>query len=342
MGESSRLVNPKFAIIVLTYKCNNRCKWCYAAPLDFSSQEMSLEKAKKVLDLLKKLGVKVVGFIGGEPTLYTELFPLVKYAKKEGFDITLYTNGRKLADESFLNELIEAGVNQINISIQSIKSKVHDSITGCDGSLNETIKGIENCFKRNVATRLLVVLSHKKLSVYKELMNRFKESTQQFIFFRELPLFCKSAAQQNILSNKESAEIVPKIYDYSKEIGVNCFFYLRMPLCWFEENFLDKTLDKQLASNTCHTRYGAGLEVDVNGKVLPCLQWINSHSMDLFQGNKIISKKLFLEKWNSGQPKKIRDKLRCQPSEKCKSCKYWEEHCTGGCPLLEFELPLCT
>ena len=55
MEKGCNPVSPNFAILVLTYKCNNRCRWCYASPAGFSLREISLGKAKNVLNLLKKL-----------------------------------------------------------------------------------------------------------------------------------------------------------------------------------------------------------------------------------------------------------------------------------------------
>jgi radical SAM protein with 4Fe4S-binding SPASM domain len=60
--------------------------------------------------------------------------------------------------------------------------------------------------------------------------------------------------------------------------------------------------------------------------------------MSLVKGRRIISKNEFLKRFNKGVPEKIRDKISYIPHKHCLSCEFFGKRCTGGCPLIKFEL----
>lgn len=56
---------------------NLRCDWCYALKQLAKHQSMDLQYAKELADYLKSKGVRTITLIGGEPTLYSQLFELI-------------------------------------------------------------------------------------------------------------------------------------------------------------------------------------------------------------------------------------------------------------------------
>lgn len=321
--------------LVLNYACNNRCKWCYAAPAEFKPDYMPLENAKRFLKLMQSLGINDIGIIGGEPTLHKQLPEIICFAKKLGFAVTLYSNGRLLSNKEFAQKIKTVGTDFVNISIQSLDKKNHDKQCNAKGAFEETVKGIENCFKQGFAVNLETVLSHTNFEIYKELMEAFPQANS-FIFFREAPLVTN--LKEKYLSNKETHEVARKIFSFAKQKGIRAHFFARMPACWFEQDELDKEIQEKIVSH-CHILNGKNLIIDVNGNTLPCAHWISMPSMSLIQKGKIISKKKFLKEWNFGKPAEIRRQLTKYPDKKCADCEHWGKKCTGGCPLTKFELP---
>ena len=321
--------------ITLTYACNNRCQFCYAAPRNFDNEEMDLVLARQLLELMKSLGVKDVGLTGGEPSLYPHLTDLVHFAKQFGLDVTVYTNGRLLSDISLVKRLKAAGTDFVNISVQSIDAEEHDSQCRVEGAFQETKQGIENCFKEKLKVNLETVLTHTNFSVYKDLMGAFSK-TNRFVFYREIPPITDLKA--NYLSNEDTRKIVRQIFSYAKGRKADPYFFARMPYCWFEKDKLDKRIQHRIVSH-CHILAGNNLIADIDGSVLPCAQWVLLPSMKLAKNGKVVSKKQFLKEWNKGKPAKARETLTKYPAKECVECKDWGTKCTGGCPLTKFELP---
>jgi GTP 3',8-cyclase len=103
---------PISVSIEVTKRCNARCDFCDYWKLS-DRDEMT-----DFTDVVRRFDPLVVVFTGGEPMLRRDLVPLVKQIKGlPGFRyITVLTHGGFLT-EAKIEELVAAGVNQINISM---------------------------------------------------------------------------------------------------------------------------------------------------------------------------------------------------------------------------------
>jgi radical SAM protein with 4Fe4S-binding SPASM domain len=328
--------SPDFGFLNLTMDCNNRCRWCYASPSGFKKDRMKPEDVKSYLDLSRSLGMKDIGFCGGEPTLHSELIEMISYATSLGLRVTLYTNGRRLSEPEFAKRLKKSGVYKVQISIQGTSPEKHDRVTRVPGSYEETIMGIENCRKEGLNMRFLTVLCYDDFMIYKGIIDKFSRMDTPFVFFREIPIVSNLGGR--VISNEKSAELVGKIFEYSKKVGARTSFYIRMPLCWYRPELAREMLKANALENLCHTMDGNSLNIDVNGNVLPCLHFVGYPMFSITERGKIMQRGNFLKKWNSKRILRMRTKLRGYPARECVNCKAYGPYCRGGCPLLKFEL----
>src|SRR4030042_1130117 len=96
--------------LALTFKCQNDCVHCYAGG-PHETAELSTSQWKEVIDRLSQIGVFILTFTGGEPTLREDLQDLLTYAQTKGMVTGLITNGRKLTDKTYVKALEEAGLD---------------------------------------------------------------------------------------------------------------------------------------------------------------------------------------------------------------------------------------
>jgi uncharacterized radical SAM superfamily Fe-S cluster-containing enzyme len=124
--------------LALTFRCQNNCVHCYAGG-PHETPELTTDKCKEVIDRLHKIGIFLFTFTGGEPTLREDLPELLRYAQEKGIVTGLITNGRRLKDKEYVQKLEDAGLDFVQITLESHDPTTHDSITRVKGSWQETI-----------------------------------------------------------------------------------------------------------------------------------------------------------------------------------------------------------
>lgn len=120
---------PLLCNYYVTQRCNAKCKFCniWCEPSNFHLVEASLDQIEHNLRDLRRLGVKIIDFTGGEPLLYPHLIAALRLAKKFGFYTTVTTNCSFYPN--FAKEL-KGLVDWLFFSIQSDNADRHDAIVG--------------------------------------------------------------------------------------------------------------------------------------------------------------------------------------------------------------------
>ena len=113
---------PRGIAILLTYRCNFRCRHCAIEASKLRKESLDREYIRKAIDEISEFPtVKVVSFTGGEPTLeMSNLKWAISYASKKGLITRLVTNGWWATDFNraldILSELKQMGLKEFNMS----------------------------------------------------------------------------------------------------------------------------------------------------------------------------------------------------------------------------------
>ena len=154
--------------ILLTDKCNFKCPYCRGVKEELRG-DMPIEKVKYVIDIWSKTGLKNIRFSGGEPTLYKGLIEVVKYAKIKGVErIAISTNGS--ASINLYKKLIEAGVNDISVSLDACCSTFGEKMCGgIKGMWKNVVNNIKELSKLTYVT-LGMVFTEETANTVKEVI----------------------------------------------------------------------------------------------------------------------------------------------------------------------------
>lgn len=121
-----RLIShPVLCNYYVTYRCNARCGFCdiWERPSPYVNKLTVSQNLKA----LKKLGVKVIDFTGGEPLLHREIDILLDLAKHEGFITTLTTNCLLYPKWA---ERMKGKVDMLHFSLDAGEQQLHDASRG--------------------------------------------------------------------------------------------------------------------------------------------------------------------------------------------------------------------
>ena len=137
--------NLRVLELVYSNACNFKCEHCSTrAPLGENAEHlMSLEKVAALADEADELGIIEWNMHGGELlTNKPRLMELIRAIKPERFYVFLTSNGFLMTQET-ADELAEAGVNRVSISIDSFDAKTHDAFRGVPGAYAHAMKALE-------------------------------------------------------------------------------------------------------------------------------------------------------------------------------------------------------
>ena len=131
--------------VSVTDRCNFRCQYCMTAEgLAWMDRQsiLSFEEIERVVSIVTGLGVKDVRLTGGEPLVRREFPKLVARLAGLGTieDLSLTTNGYLLGRDAAA--LAEAGLNRINVSIDSLERDRFFRLTRRD-SMDQVLEGLE-------------------------------------------------------------------------------------------------------------------------------------------------------------------------------------------------------
>ncbi|KXI27730.1 GTP 3',8-cyclase MoaA [Paraglaciecola hydrolytica] len=143
----------------ITDVCNFSCTYClpdgYAC--DSDRDFLSLPEITTLVNSFAKLGTSKIRLTGGEPSLRKDLPQIIEQcAKTPGIDhVAMTSNGYKL--DKCVDEWVAAGLDSINISIDSLDPRMFASITGHD-KLESILGGIDKALTLGLKVKVNAVL----------------------------------------------------------------------------------------------------------------------------------------------------------------------------------------
>jgi MoaA/NifB/PqqE/SkfB family radical SAM enzyme len=136
--------------------CNHYCGFCSNPSTPF---EHSLESMRLLVDDLVRRSYFGVVLTGGEPTLHKDLPAIARYAKERGLHVRMITNGHRLGQPGLAEELADAGVDLVHVSIYSVRPDVEARLRGTGGTLELALAAIENAHRAGIEVNVNSVIN---------------------------------------------------------------------------------------------------------------------------------------------------------------------------------------
>lgn len=300
--------------LAITYRCNNDCAHCYnARPRDYP--ELSTDDWKGIINLLWEIGIPHVVFTGGEPTLRDDLPELIGYAQTVGMITGINTNGRRLRDPNYVTSLVRAGLDHVQITLESHISDIHNDMVGSRRAWDQTVSGLENVLE----SPLFVMTNTTMLQTNAP----YLDGTLEFLAKMGVPtvglnalIFAGHGLSVNTgLKEDELKPLLSLATQTTLENNQRLIWYTPTQYCNFDPMQLELGVKGCTAAlyNMC---------IEPDGAVIPC----QSYYQPL--GN--ILKDPWEKIWNHELALGLRE--RKYIDKKCEGCVLLSE-CGGGCPL---------
>lgn len=157
----------KRAEILLNNICNFDCIYCRDKKSDY---QIDYQKVIDYIKILAKNNLFAIRFSGGEPTLYKQLINIIRFIKDHTQiqKIAISTNGS--ADLAYYKQLVNAGVNDFSISLDSCCSDIAYKMAGKNIDFEKICINIKELSKICYTT-IGIVLNEKNIDSIQDIIN---------------------------------------------------------------------------------------------------------------------------------------------------------------------------
>ncbi len=314
MPFSARPSAPYRMDLALTYRCNNDCPHCYnARSRDFA--EMDTASWKRIIDGLWELGVPHIVFTGGEPTLRNDLPELIAHAEANGQITGLNTNARRLQNGRYVQQLVEAGLDHVQITVESSDEDIHDKMVHAKGAFHQTIEGLRCALASPLYVMTNTTMLRTNVHTIPATLDFLADLGVPTIGLNALIYSGRGLSVGTGLGEDELQPLLDIAVQKTAGRSQRLIWYTPTQYCRF-----DPTQSNLGVKGCTASLYSMCIEPD--GAVLPCQSYYQPLG------------KLLDDPWDSIWNHDLSVRLRERRSlpEKCNGCALIPE-CGGGCPL---------
>lgn len=117
--------------ISITGRCNVNCLYCHHDGILPQAYEMTPEEIFQISRIARDIGIEKIRLSGGEPLIRPDIVEIVEKVSSLGFkDVSITTNGTLM--ERYADKLVEAGLNRVNVSLDTLNPETYRFITSQD------------------------------------------------------------------------------------------------------------------------------------------------------------------------------------------------------------------
>ncbi len=313
---------PVLSEIALTYRCNNRCTFCYASAPDRGKAvyEMTTTEVKCVIDkIVQQAKVPTISFTGGEPTLRNDLPELVAYAKSRRMRVNLITNGIRCAQVPFVSQLKDAGLDSAQVSLEAGSAEVHNRVVGNRYAFDKTVQGVKNLKAAGIHTHTNTTINQHNRDHLHALVDFLADLGQEYLSMNMVIRTGAAVSEPDEraaeIGYRDIGPLILALNQHAADRGLRFVWYSPVPYCLFNP------AQHGMGSQSCAAADGL-LSINPAGEVLPCSSFEQGIG-NLLHGD-------FEAIWHSRSARYWRGKEFLPPD--CRGCDL-ADLCCGACPL---------
>lgn len=292
---------PGLAYLLLTYRCNFDCFYCYLRDTHKAVQELTTEEWIAAIRELKRLGIQQFCVTGGEPLCREDLVPILQELKRDSeVQVTLLTNGSLLKDRF---DEVDPFIDRLVVSLDSFDPATQ-TVNRSSYGFQEILDVIER-YSKTAPEKIKV-----RAVVTKENLDQMTEFTRRL---------------NNEYGIRTIRSLVNPIRPDETDIVPDLAGRLEM------DRDRREPLNYAMKYRKCGACYSV-IALNPAGDVMPCQALMNPE----FRMTNIFAENWF-ETFLQSDVRQRFTALNLDKMEKCKDCSY-RYLCGGCCPAVAYNL----
>lgn len=264
---------PVLVSFSVTRQCNLRCRHCYSESTETSHpDELTTSEAKRVIAEIAEAGARLLIFDGGEPLLRPDIYELIRHARDVGLRPLMGTNAT-LITPAVAQELKEAGIRTLAISIDGADAETHDGLRGVDGAWHKAMEGIANARQAGIPFQIGPCIHRGNLSQFSDIVALANQLGA--VAVEVFDYIAAGRGRENAglaLTEEERRQLVRQIIEHQRADDELVYRCIGIPQFWVE---VEKTVpEEEVVSRFVRSCCGAGLRyccILYDGTVYPCM-----------------------------------------------------------------------
>jgi radical SAM protein with 4Fe4S-binding SPASM domain len=118
--------------IEFSLRCNFRCPYCYVPADGYFADELTVAESQDVLIQAQALGARRIIILGGEPSIYPHIQPMIDFILDQGMDVEMFTNGSGISAD-FAGWLFARRVRVV-LKMNTFDHSLQDRLSGRSGA----------------------------------------------------------------------------------------------------------------------------------------------------------------------------------------------------------------
>lgn len=201
----------------VTRACAYACVHCRADALHTRDpRELTTEEAFRLIDRLASFGnAPILVFTGGDPMMRRDLHELIAYATGKGLRCSLTPTATALPTTERLEQVRQAGIRRVALSLDAPSPEVHDAFRQVPGSWQRTMDILHRAQDVGLSVQVNTTVAKHNVEILPQMVPFIQEvNAVQWSLFFLVPTGRASA--QNMISAEQHEAVFNWLYDLSQ------------------------------------------------------------------------------------------------------------------------------
>ncbi len=209
---------PFIVIWETTQACDLACVHCRACAQPFrSSNELTTEQAKHMVDEIAAMQAPLFVMTGGDPLKRPDIYELVEYAAKLGVRPSLTPSATPLLTRAAVAKLKESGLARLAISLDGPTAKIHDNFRRVTGSFQWTLDAVQYAHEVGLPVQINTTITRHNLQHLDDMIALMEKLG--IVLWSVFFLVPTGRGQTvDLISAEEFEQVFEKLYRTSKRV----------------------------------------------------------------------------------------------------------------------------
>jgi radical SAM protein len=209
---------PFLVIWETTQACDLACKHCRAeAQPERHPDELTTDEAKKLLRDVRRFGPIIFVFSGGDALKRPDIVELTRYGADLGLRMAITPATTPLCTREKLQELKDAGLARVAVSLDGPNPAVHDEFRQVEGSFGHGLRILETARELGISTQVNTVVARHNVDDFEEMARVCADAG--IVFWEVFFLVPMGRARPEDVAGADAFErVFNQLYDLAKTV----------------------------------------------------------------------------------------------------------------------------